>query len=334
MSKKRRSRVPTGLRRAYRALVGVSAVIVAVYAVWQIVIRPPAVAESPVIETQAVDPGVDVDHEAGDAQGRRENCYTILLVGTDDGNGNADTIMVVSYDVPAHIVNVVSIPRDTLVDVTRRVKKINAAYSIGGVDEVEREVEALLGIPIDYTCNADIKAFMALVDAVDGVEFYVPCDMDYDDPYQNLSIHYTEGTKTLTGQQAMEVARFRKNNDGSGYSDLGRVETQRGILTAVAKKVLSWSSMSRIKEFIGIFDSYVETNLSVTDMIWFATQAMSLDFSSDIHTMTLPGDGETKYLGINYYYGLYPDETLEMINLALNPYHADLTMEQTGIFSP
>ena len=111
----------------------------------------------------------------------------------------------------------------------------------------------MLGIPIDYYIKVNIKGFISLVDDLGGVDFYVPCDMDYDDPYQDLHIHYKQGQQKLNGQQAMEVARFRKNNDGTGYSDVGRTQTQQKLLVALAKKVLSWNSLTKINSFVETF---------------------------------------------------------------------------------
>lgn len=158
---------------------------------------------------------------------RQDDCWTFLLIGKDKVGANTDSLMLLTYDVGDQTVNVASIPRDTKVDVDRRNKKINAAFANGGIEGLEQEVSQLLGIPIDYYIKVDVNAFVALIDAVKGIDFYVPCDMDYDDPWQDLSIHYKEGMQHLNGQQALEVCRFRHNNDMSGYSDTGRMETQR-----------------------------------------------------------------------------------------------------------
>ena len=68
------------------------------------------------------------------------------------------------------------------------------------------DISQMLGIPIDGYIKVNIKGFITLVDYLGGIDFYVPCNMDYDDPFQNLSIHYKEGQRKLSGQQAMEVA--------------------------------------------------------------------------------------------------------------------------------
>ncbi len=80
---------------------------------------------------------------------------------------------------------------------------------------LKEEIEQTFGIPIDYYIYVDLKGFVALVDELEGVDVYIPEEMNYDDPYQDLHIHYTKGQHHLNGQQAMEVVRFRHNNDGA-----------------------------------------------------------------------------------------------------------------------
>ena len=78
----------------------------------------------------------------------------------------------------------------------------------------------MLGIPVDFYVSVDLKGFIALIDQIDGVDFDVPEDMDYDDPYQDLHIHFKAGLQHLSGQQSMEVVRFRHNSDkdNPGYA--------------------------------------------------------------------------------------------------------------------
>lgn len=167
---------------------------------------------------------------------RKDGFYTFLLAATDEGGGNTDTIMVVGYDTANQEMGVVSIPRDTLVD--RKIPKINSVYASDGIDGLKDVVSDLIGIPIDHYVTVNLNGFQRLVNAVGGVDFYVPCDMNYDDPTADppLSIHYSEGMTHLDGQEAMEVVRFRHNNDGSGYTDVGRSQTQQKLLIAVGKK--------------------------------------------------------------------------------------------------
>ena len=311
----------------YRAAVVISAIIVAVYIGYRVFVTPPSV-QAPDYPDSSQAGAFEPEQEG---LKRRDQVWTFLLMGTDDGNGNADTLMVASFDVKEQKVGVVSVPRDTIVDRDwTRYPKINGAYS-KGVEQVRKEVSHLLGIPIDYYIKVDIKAFVALVDQVNGVDFNVPVDMDYDDPWQDLSIHYKKGMQHLTGQQALEVVRFRHNNDMSGYSDVGRTQTQQALLTAVAKKVLSWGNVPKIAGFVDIFADYVDTDLSVSDMVYFATQAIYVDLDNGVATKTLEGRGDANYKGYSWCYELDKEKTLADINAMLNPYTTPVTEEMAHI---
>ena len=150
-------------------------------------------------------------------------------------------------------------------------------------------------------------------------------------PYQDLYIHYKEGQAHLNGKQAMEVCRFRKNNDGSGYSDIGRTQTQQKLLVALAKKVLSWNNITRINGFVEIFNDNVDTNLSINDMLYFAKEGLSLDPSAGVETATLPGRGDGVYHGYSYCYELDPEETLDIVNRLINPYTQPLTLDDLNL---
>ncbi len=330
--KKRRS----AGRVLYRALVVLSFCIVLLFCLYKLLIRPPQQAAAVNLDESAAAAATDnpdtEDVDEAVPPERREQVYTFLLAASDDGNGKRRPIMLVTYDVPDQKVGVVSIPRDTLVDTTRSNPKINGAYA-SGIDNLVAQVTDLVGYPIDFYITVDMKAFKAIVNQVGGIDFYVPIDMDYDDPVQDLHIHYTQGLQPLNGQQALEVARFRKNNDGTGYadSDISRIDTQHKMLTTIAKKVLSWSSLTKLNSFVNIFTEYVDTNLTVGNMGWFAQQAMSVDLSSGVTFATLPGDGSVTCNGVSWCYELYPDQCLEILNSLVNPYTTDLTMDMLNI---
>ena len=327
----RRSPFKRFLWGVYGLIVALSAVIVGVYIAFRVMVKPPDIAapDPPVVvdPDPAVTPGNDTSQDADkDPLTRREGAYTVLLAATDADGYRTDTMMVMTYDVKNQKVGVVSIPRDTLVDRASGNPKL--VYGPGGVKQRAEDISDMLGIPIDRYIQVNIKGFIALVDYLEGVDFYVPCDMDYDDPYQDLFIHFKQGQQHLNGQQAMEVARFRKNNDGSGYTDVGRTQTQQKLLIALAKKVLAWNSVSKINGFVEIFNKYVSTNMELSEMMYFASQVIYLDTAAGVETATLEGNGEATWRGYPYCYELDPDTTLDTVNRLLNPYDRDLTAEE------
>ena len=183
-----------------------------------------------------------------------------------------------------------------------------------------------LGIPVDFTVSVDLTGFEALVDAIDGVDFEVPINMNYDDPYQDLHIHFNAGMQHLTGEEAMKVVRFRHNNDGSGYGneDIGRMQTQQAFLKAVAQQTLTLSNLDKIDDFVKIFQQYVETDLTLGNLAWLGKEAISMG-AENISFSTLPGEWHSPYIYLD------PDATLEVVNQYLNPYVEDRTMEDLNI---
>ena len=123
---------------------------------------------------------------------RKENFYTILVSGADDGNGNSDTNILVAVDAAGGSIYGVSIPRDTHTYFNDKDRKINSAYSIGGMELLSEVTSDLLGIPVDYTVKVDLQGFEALVNAIGGVYFDVPLDMDYDTLGGLVFSHLTE----------------------------------------------------------------------------------------------------------------------------------------------
>ena len=330
---RRRSRPRRALLGFYKFITVISALIVFGYLGLSLAIRPPE-HEAPILPESSAAETVKPDPADPNALIRREKVYTVLLAATDEEGFRTDTMMVATYDVPNQRVGVVSVPRDTI---TRREKGSNPklVYGHGGVEQRAKDISNMLGIPIDYYVKVDIRGFIALVDYLDGIDFYVPCDMEYDDPYQGgpngLHIHFREGMQHLSGQEAMEVARFRKNNNLKGYSDVGRTQTQQELLIALAKKVISWNSIPKITGFAEIFNQYVETNMKLEHMLYFGTQALGLDTGTGVETATLEGRGDAVYRGSKFCYELDRDKTLETVNRLLNPYTRELTLEDMDV---
>ena len=125
-----------------------------------------------------------------------------------------------------------------------------------------QELSNLLGIPVDYYVAVDLEGFVELVDAIGGVNFEVPVDMNYDDPTQNLHIHFSKGMQYLNGEDALKVLRWRQNNEpNSGYpnGDIGRIQTQQDFLITVAKQMLSTLSLDMLNTYADLFVQYVDT---------------------------------------------------------------------------
>lgn len=333
----------TVLKILYIILFAISALIVLGFLVFKLTVQPPdvgpGVVDVPIVNpskapVQSDDPNTPNTDESQitpepmvTQMVRKEEFHTFLLIGTDDGNGNADTIMVGAYDVKNNKISVLSVPRDTLVDVSRTVKKINSSYGMGGIDQVLDELQPILGFRPDHYIKVDIRAFVEVVDILGGVSFYVPEDMYHEDI--GFIIDLKKGTQWLDGQKALQLVRYR----GYQNADLGRIQTQQRFLQQISKQVLSWSTVTKVNEFAQVLSKYFDTDLSVTELAYFGTCALTLDFNTDVVFATLPGHGDQSYKGINWYYELYPDEALSLINATVNPYTTPISSGMVNMFT-
>ena len=322
------------LRRERLAVVLVSLLFAAaaVFALVHILVQAPPAPD--LLPTQTQQEQGETNTVTPNAQARKEYCYNILVSGLDDNNGGSDTNLLVHFDAKGKRISVVSLPRDTLLNHKWTSNKLNFAYRKGGTPLLMDEIENLLGIPVDFYVTVDFEAFVALVNEIGGIDFDVPVDMDYDDPFQNLSIHISKGMQHLSGEEAIKVVRWRKNNDGTGYpdADIGRIRTQQSFLKEVARQTLQVSNVKSIPALADIFFTYVKTNLSVGNLVWLGTETLGIGMEN-ISFHTLPGDGMAFYRGESVY-ALDPEATLTLVNEALNPYTKPIIAEDMDVLVP
>ncbi len=262
---------------------------------------------------------------------RKEDYYTFLLCGTDEDSARTDTIIVASYDVKNQTINMVNVPRDTMSNVRRSIKKINSAF-YGGVEQLREELQMLLGFRIDRTVVVDFQGFVDLINAIGGVEFDVPVRMLYTDPTQDLYIDLVPGLQTLDGDQALQLIRFRQNNPGvpGGYpgGDIERIACQQEFLQAVASQLLSPTNLLKVSDIASAVLNNTETDMSMGELMWLGIQALSMK-AENISMSILPGTArylwEADYGHMQSYY--VPEEAgiLELVNEKLNPYNEPIT---------
>lgn len=230
----------------------------------------------------------------------------VLLMGvsTDNGGKLTDTIIVATYDPKNQKASLLSIPRDTFVGKNPQTgtgsDKINALYQKSPEKTLEK-VNEITGLNIKYYMVVDNQALIKLVDVIGGVDFYVPIDMVYDDPSQDLHINLKEGQQKLDGGKAEQLLRYRHGNldrktgkylgtypEEYGGNDYGRMRTQREFMIETAKQTLKAKNILKVKEIIDIAYEYVETNLSVSVIKDYVPYAVNIDINN-IQSAVLPG---------------------------------------------
>lgn len=244
---------------------------------------------------------------------KNNETVNILVLGMDIGDTKntentsarrTDTMMLLNYNPRTDYINIVSIPRDTLIEVENAHDgngnyipywKINAAYALGGEEEVIEQVQDLLDITVNYLVEVDYAAFRNLIDAIGGVEMTIDRDMYYDDDAQDLHINFKKGeTVLLDGQKAEEFFRWRKNNDGTGLADgdLGRIKNQQKFISKLIEKCTDPSIITRVPDILKAIKENVVTNMSGTDMVKYGLEMIS---NSGISMETLQGYNERIY---------------------------------------
>lgn len=298
-------------------------IVLGIYFSWE---KEPEIPPAPV---QTVEPTARIQQaestETAFENVRHDGIYTLLLVGNDDGNGNTDTIILSRFDTARNTVDIVSIPRDTIVNLDWRVRKLNAVYWSAvndgqvGIEALSEQIKRLTGFKPDCYAVVDMDVVEQAVDLVGGIWFDVPWDMDYEDPSQQLSIHVEKGYQKLDGEQAMGVIRFR---DTYSDGDLGRIQVQQQFLKAAAEQVLTAGNIPNIQKLAKLLEEGTDTNLSAANVAWFIRQFMQCE-AEDINFMTAPNVPEM-VAGLSYTF-LELEPWLELVNSSLNPYKSPVT---------
>ncbi len=240
----------------------------------------------------------------GDDSSMETAYVNTLLCGVDEGGYRTDVLIFAQYNLLTNQINMIQIPRDTYVQINKVDRKINSAYGYNKEQELFKQVEYILdGVNVDRYVMVDFKGFRDIIDAIGGVEYDVPINMNYDDPVQDLHIHLDKGLQTLDGEKAEMFVRFRQNNDGTGYpmGDTDRVKAQTGFIYAAIDQVTSMQNILKIPKLISIATENVKTNFSTAEMMKYAPMVLKVG-RENINIMQL--EGEPKYMMSPYGYEL------------------------------
>ena len=225
----------------------------------------------------------------------------VLIMGVDrrDGDvGRSDTLMLAAVDEEQGRATLLSIPRDTRVEVgTYGYDKINHAYAFGGHEMTLAAVEKIVGVPVTHYVLIDTSAFERIVDAVGGVDINVEKRMHYEDPWDDnggLVIDLQPGEQHMTGAQAIQYVRYR---DGEG--DIGRIARQQHFMRALLAQFLSPQVIPRLAAVVDEVKNAVETDLSTRQLLTLAKRMKDIEAGGMTMQMVI---GTPAYLGdISYW---------------------------------
>lgn len=218
----------------------------------------------------------------------KKESFSVLLLGIDTGDlgrteqGRSDTLMVATVNPETKKTTLVSIPRDTYLEIVGRgtQDKVNHAYAFGGAAMSMDTVEKFLDIPIDHYVSINMSGIKELVDALGGVE------VNNDLEFTSRGEHYDFGPIHLEGDRALTYLRMRYEDPRGDY---GRQLRQRSVVEAIAKKGLSLSGVSQYQNVLGTLEGNMRTDMTFDDM-----QSIALNYRDafgSIDSLQLQGTG-------------------------------------------
>ena len=204
----------------------------------------------------------------------RKDPVSILIMGVEDyssdgDHGRTDTLMLATFSPNDERLKLLSIPRDTLVDIVGRDQKskINHAYAFGGKKMTIETVEQLLDIPIDYYATVNFDAFKNIVDILGGITVDVPFSFEQNsDDRKAEKLQFQEGQMDLDGRHALAFARMRMSDP---RGDIGRNERQQTVIKAIIEKAVSPSTITKIDDIVEVIGDNVETNMRIREGLAF-----------------------------------------------------------------
>ncbi|MBR2583253.1 MAG: LCP family protein [Oscillospiraceae bacterium] len=268
--------------------------------------------------------------EKSDAE-RRKNVYTVILAGMDEVSGNTDTILIARLDAGARRIDVVSIPRDTYINRAWEVRKINCAYTAAknagedGLEGLRAAMRGLCGFDADCCAVVDLKTVEQAIDLMGGVYFDVPFDMDYEDAAQDLSIHIGAGYQCLSGEQCVQLCRYRKNYING---DLDRISLQQSFLKAAARQFISLGSIPNLTRVVQMVASSMDSDLTAANLAYLLRCAIQCS-TDDIRFYTMP-NRPADAGGLSYTFA-EKDEWIALLNEALDPFDAPIGEENLDL---
>lgn len=215
-----------------------------------------------------------------------EGKTNVLLIGVDsrgEEQSRSDTIMIAQYDADTKTPKLVSIMRDSYVDIPGHGKnKINNAYFFGGPELLRKTIKENFDVDVQYYSIVDFKGFEKMVDIVapDGIEINVEKKMSY-----NIGVTLEPGLQRLNGKELLGYARFRHD----ARSDFARVERQQEVITKLKDEVISLNGLAQLPELAGTLQSYVDTNIKTSTVLGIGKDFV-LKKTGSIQTLRIPID--------------------------------------------
>ena len=218
----------------------------------------------------------------------------VAVFGTDKSGLRSDVIMIFSVYPDKNTVSLLSVPRDTKVQINRSAKKINAALQIGGDELAVQTVKDLLAIDIHDYVVLNFTAVETIIDELGGIRFDVPCNMYYNDPEQDLYINIKKGEQLLDGEDSVKVLRFREYLMG----DLQRNQVQQDFFKAAFEQKFRPQYIGKIPAIYGLINQHVRSSMNANEILSYFNAISKME-GCTVQTFELPVSIADPYVVIN-----------------------------------
>lgn len=250
--------------------------------------------------------------------------FSVLLLGVDEREndvGRSDTMIVLTINPAQKTVKMLSIPRDTRVEIVgnNTTEKINHAYARGGIQMSIDTVEELLNIPIDYYVSVNMEGFLDLIDTLNGIEVVNDMELEVNDYY------FPEGEVKLNGDEALVFSRIRYEDP---RGDFGRQVRQRLLIEALMNEAKDPTILLKVPDILEVLGNNVRMNFTMSEIM--AMPQLYMQLNSSIEQLQFE-QGEGEMIGPLWYY-IMNDEELESISEQLrNHLELEIVEEKSNI---
>ena len=231
--------------------------------------------------------------------------YNVLILGVDQRPGEtqfrSDSMIVAHIDPQSKHVWLLSIPRDTRVDIPGHgVEKINGAHFFGGPALTVKTVEQFTGLDINHYIEVNFTGFKRAVDTMGGVWVNVPVainDVQADRSPGHRAAKVPAGWQLLDGEHALTFVRARHQFVDQDFT---RMKDQQLFFKAFADQMAKTSSVAKVPSMINSVVRYVHTDMGLMDLMTTGLALRQMG-GANVYTATVTGEWKTPYV--------WPDET-------------------------
>lgn len=229
-------------------------------------------------------PKIAVDEFQGDPI--NGEVVNVLLIGSDsrgEDQGRSDSLMIAQYNKKTDTPKLVSIMRDTYVNIPGYgYNKINASYSFGGVELVKETIKQNFGVPIHYYAIVNFESFPKIINTLfpNGLKIDAEKDLDLDGTF------IKKGWQKMNGIEVLQYARFRKDAE----SDFGRVRRQQQVLTAMMDQAIQPQNIVRLPVTLGKVQGYTSTNVPKS-LYLTISKDLAIRKLKPLEKLTIPVEG-------------------------------------------